>query len=117
MPITQFIMQNLPSLAVKTTDLSDYAGLMSGLLGYRITKDDYYKVGERIFNFERLLNSREGITRADDKLPARLLTEVREDGWPPIELDSMLEKYYQLRGWDEMGHPTPSVLDRLEIPH
>jgi aldehyde:ferredoxin oxidoreductase len=117
LPIMQFIMQNLPAIAVKTTDLSDYAGLMSGLLGYKITKGDYYEIGERIFNLERLMNCREGITRADDKLPARLLTEVREDGWPSIELDSMLEKYYQLRGWDERGHPTPGVLDRLNIPH
>ncbi|MEA3471221.1 MAG: aldehyde ferredoxin oxidoreductase C-terminal domain-containing protein, partial [Thermodesulfobacteriota bacterium] len=74
-------------------------------------------IGERIFNLERLLNCREGITRADDKLPARLLNEVREDGWPSIELDTMLEKYYHLRGWDEAGHPTPDVLNRLEISH
>ncbi|MBN2284732.1 MAG: aldehyde ferredoxin oxidoreductase family protein [Deltaproteobacteria bacterium] len=115
LPIMQFIMRNLPAIAVKTTDLSDYAALMSGLLGYRISKSEYYEIGERIFNLERLMNCREGINRADDTLPPRLLNEVREDGWPSIELESMLDSYYHLRGWDPTGHPTQAVLDRLGI--
>ena len=116
LPIMKFIMQNLPAIAVKTTDLSDYAGLMSGLLGYKITKGDYYEIGERIFNLERLMNCREGISRKDDTLPDRILTEVREDGWPSIELDPMLDKYYKLRGWDKTGYPGSSVLEKLGIP-
>ena len=53
-------------------------------------------------------NLREGITRADDTLPPRLLTEAINDGQSIIirdELELMLDDYYRLRGWDENGVP------------
>ncbi len=108
-------MRNLPKIAVSTTDLSDYCAIMSGLLGYKITRKEFYKAGERIFNLERLMNCQEGITRKDDTLPMRLLKEVREDGAPPIELNKMLDEYYNLRGWNTNGYPEKELLDRLEI--
>ncbi len=114
-PILRLFMRNLPSLAVATSDLSDYCGLLSGLLGYEIKRRELYEIGERIFNLERHMNCREGITRADDTLPRRILKEVREDGWPPVELEKMLDKYYRLRGWDEEGIPRPDTLGRLGI--
>ncbi len=48
-------------------------------------------------------------------LPRRMLEDVGENGWAPIELDKMLKKYYKLRGWDEDGQPGEKVLDRLGI--
>jgi aldehyde:ferredoxin oxidoreductase len=115
MPLMRLLMRNLPSIAVNTTDLSDYCALMSGLLGYRIKRNEFYEIGERIFNLERYMNCREGIGRSDDKLPDRILKEVREDGWPPVELEKMLDQYYALRGWDNSGRPKPEVLERFGI--
>lgn len=115
MPILRLFMRNLPALAVNATDISDYSRLLSGLLGFRISKKDFLNAGERIFNLERMLNNREGIDRKDDNLPDRLLTEQRDPGEPPLELEKMLDKYYRLRGWDHQGRPTPKVLRRLEI--
>jgi aldehyde:ferredoxin oxidoreductase len=114
--IMRLLMRNLPGVAVATTDLSDYSALLSGIMGYPITQKDFYAMGERIFNLERLMNTREGIGRADDTLPDRILKEVREDGWPAIELEKMLLKYYKLRGWDPSGQPLHSELKRLKIP-
>ena len=111
----RLLMRNLPAISVATTDLSDYAAVLSGIMGYTISQKDFYRIGERIFNLERLMNNREGIGRADDTLPNRILKEVHEDGWAPVELDKMLLKYYQLRGWDPSGRPLPSVLEKLEI--
>jgi len=111
----RLLMRNLPAISVATTDLSDYAAVLSGIMGYNISQKDFYRLGERIFNLERLMNNREGIGRADDTLPNRILKEVREDGWSPVELDKMLLKYYKLRGWDSSGRPMPSVLEKLEI--
>jgi aldehyde:ferredoxin oxidoreductase len=108
-------MRNIPSLAVATTDLSDYSALLSGLMGYKIKQKEFYKIGERIFNLERLMNCREGISRADDTLPRRMLEEAGEAGWALVPLDRMLKKYYRLRGWDENGHPKADVLERLGI--
>ena len=113
--IMRLLMRNLPAVSVATIDLSDYAAVLSGGMGYHITQKQFYAIGKRIFNLERLMNVREGIGRADDTLPDRILNEVREDGWPAIELGKMLLKYYKLREWDPSGKPLPSVLERLEI--
>lgn len=115
--IMRLLMRNIPSIAIATTDLSDYAAILSGIMGYKVSQKDFAVIGERIFNLERLMNCREGIRRADDTLPSRILKEVREDGWPPIELGKMLDDYYKLRGWDANGYPRPEVLERLEIQH
>jgi aldehyde:ferredoxin oxidoreductase len=108
-PITlmRLLMRYLPAIAVATADLSDYAALLSGIMGYKVTSKDFCTAGERTFNLERYMNCREGITRADDTLPDRILNEVREDGWPGIELEKMLSRYYELRGWDKDGRPAP----------
>ena len=113
--VMRLLMRNIPAVAIATTDLSDYAAVLSGLMGYKISQKDFILTGERIFNLERLMNCREGIRRADDTLPERILKEVREDGCPPVELEKMLVKYYRLRGWDQSGQPIPSVLEKLGI--
>jgi aldehyde:ferredoxin oxidoreductase len=115
-PILRFFMQNFPSLAVATTDLSDYCGLLSGLLGRDIKRKQFYEIGERIFNLERHMNVREGIRRSDDSLPPRFLRDVGQQEWAPVELEKMLDQYYRLRGWDENGIPQSETLERLKIP-
>lgn len=113
--IMRLLMRNIPSFAIATTDLSDYAAVLSGIIGYNVSQKDFSLIGERIFNLERLMNCREGIRRKDDTLPNRILKEVREDGFPPIELEKMLAQYYRLRGWDQTGQPMSSVLEKLSI--
>jgi aldehyde:ferredoxin oxidoreductase len=113
--LMRLLMRNIPAISVATTDLSDYAAILSGLMGYKISQKEFYRIGERIFNLERLMNNREGIRRSDDTLPKRILKEVREDGGPTIELEKMLQKYYQLRGWNPSGQPRRSVLQKLDI--
>jgi aldehyde:ferredoxin oxidoreductase len=72
-------------------------------------------------NLERLFIAREGITRADDTLPARFLEEPVPEGCGPstgsvLELDEMLDEYYQARGWDvATGLPTKEKLEELGL--
>ncbi len=113
--IMRLLMRNLPSVAVATTDLSDYAAVLSGIMGTKFSQKSFYRIGERIFNLERLMNINEGIRRDDDTLPVRILKEVREDGQAPIQLEKMLGKYYQLRQWDSSGRPKQSLLKKLNI--
>ena len=108
-------MRNLPGVAVATTDLSDYAAILSAITGSRFSQKGFYTIGERIFNLERMMNIREGIRRADDTLPDRILKEAREDGQTPIRLEKMLSTYYRLRGWDRSGRPRQSLLQKLDI--
>ena len=59
-----------------------------------------------------------GITRVDDTLPQRFLTEPRPSGMAEgvlPDLDAMLEEYYRLRDWTPEGTPSPQRLAALEL--
>ena len=94
--------------------------LVAHCLGRDFTYDDLMRVGERAYNLARVFNVREGVTRADDTLPPRLLEEPLTEG-PAAgkvneNLPAMLDKYYELRGWDKAtGKPTPEKLKELGL--
>jgi aldehyde:ferredoxin oxidoreductase len=76
------------------------------------------QVGERIWNIQKLFNMKQGYTRADDTLPARLLNEPLKEGAPAgrvWEREPLLGEYYKERGWDAQGIPTPQTLSRLGL--
>jgi len=77
----------------------------------------YIQIGERGYTMERLINTRFGITAANDSLPKRL-TDVPQDPSNPktkIPLETMKKTYYAARGWDKNGIPTEATLRRLKI--
>jgi aldehyde:ferredoxin oxidoreductase len=63
------------------------------------------------------MNTREGISKKDDTLPQRFLTEGRkcDAEQRTVALEPMLEKYYNLRGYDADGIPKKRTLERLGI--
>ncbi|MFW9894656.1 MAG: aldehyde ferredoxin oxidoreductase family protein, partial [Candidatus Thorarchaeota archaeon] len=97
----------------------DWASLIQKLLGYPFTVEDFAKTGERLYNLARVYNVREGITRADDTLPARLLEEPMPEGpaqGQVVNLEPLLDAYYEYRGWDkETGKPTKEKLKELGL--
>ena len=96
----------------------DWASLISKLLGYEYTEADFRKTGERIFNLAKIYNIREGLTRADDTLPDRLLNEPMPEGpakGQTVNLDILLDAYYEIRGWDKNGIPTKEKLKELGL--
>jgi aldehyde:ferredoxin oxidoreductase len=98
-----------------------YAGLVSAVTGWDMDAPELERVGERIVNLERLFNVREGVRRADDVLPWKVMHEPIPAGpsagmhCPPAELSAMLDAYYALRGWDADGVPTPERLRALGL--
>ncbi len=102
-------------------------------LGMAITGEGLLEIGERIVNLERLYNVREGLGRADDRLPRRfseplpLLTSETDPATGETRLgaqltvgqlfdfEAMLDRYYHLRGWDAQGRPTEATLTRLGL--
>ena len=101
-------------------DSQEWVELVEHCLGREFTSDDMVKVGETAYNIARIFNIREGVTRADDTLPPRLLEEPLPEG--PAKgkvnenLPAMLDKYYELRGWDKAtGKPTPEKLRELGL--
>ncbi|MDP1656491.1 MAG: aldehyde ferredoxin oxidoreductase family protein [Hylemonella sp.] len=98
--------------------LADLAPQLQGAIGEQYTTEELEKIGERIWNMEREFNNRAGLTKADDSLPKRLLTEPAKTG--PAkgrvnELAKMLPKYYEVRGWDTEGRPTVATKKRLGL--
>jgi aldehyde:ferredoxin oxidoreductase len=96
----------------------EYAAMISTLTGVPYTTEDYLRAGERIWNLERQFNLRAGFTKADDALPVRLTTQPIRTGPAKGELShvpEMLPEYYELRGWDAEGRPTPERLKQLHL--
>ncbi|MDP3699395.1 MAG: aldehyde ferredoxin oxidoreductase family protein [Hylemonella sp.] len=98
--------------------LADLAPQLQGAIGEQYTTEELAKIGERIWNMEREFNNRAGLTKADDSLPKRLLTEPAKTGpakGKVSELAKMLPKYYEVRGWDPEGRPTADTKKRLGL--
>lgn len=91
---------------------------VSESLGIRIGPEQASKIGERIWNLERVYNLRAGLTKKDDALPPRMLGEPLGEGMSAghgVPLDPMLADYYRLRGWDAEGRPTSEKLAALRV--
>jgi aldehyde:ferredoxin oxidoreductase len=94
------------------------AHLVNAALGWDWNVEDLLHTGERLVNLKRLINLRLGITHADDTLPRRFLAEPRPSGGAAgvlPDLDSMLEAYYQARGWTQDGVPALETLSALGL--
>jgi aldehyde:ferredoxin oxidoreductase len=95
--------------------------LLSCVMGREISSAELEKAGERIWNLLRLFNVREGFKAADDSLPKRFFQDALRSGIPagrvlPREqFEAMLSEYYNLRGWDSKGVPTPEKLKELDM--
>jgi aldehyde:ferredoxin oxidoreductase len=113
----------------------DVAPGLTAILDEPLTGEDLLQVGERIVNLERLYNVRQGLSRADDRLPGRFLDEEvplfgferdpktgsMQQSPEPIghaqiyDFEAMLDRYYDLRGWSHDGIPTAATLQRLGL--
>ena len=116
-PILGLLMQYLPQVAMPLVDFSIYKGLWNTVTGLHLSGRAFIKAGERIQVLERYMNTREGITSADDTLPGRLLNEGRlsDPKKRTVHLEKMLPQYYELRGYDPNGIPTDTTLKKLSI--
>lgn len=96
----------------------DLAQLYSAATGFECDEKEFLKIGERIWNMEKLFNLKAGLTRKDDTLPPRILHEPVVTGPSKGEvedLDRMLGEYYSLRGWGEDSVPTKERLQELGL--
>jgi len=106
-----------------------YAGLtpddiskeLSTLTGWNINGKELLKIGERVYNLQRMFNVREGVSRKDDEIPERI-KQIPEFGKysniPKCTINDyelMLKEYYEARGWDENGVPKADKLAELGL--
>ena len=94
------------------------ARMMTAITGIEFVPQNLHKVGERIWNLERLYNLREGFIRKDDTLPKRMMEEPLKDGPAKgrvVNLIPQLEEYYRYRSWDSEGVPSKAKLKQLGL--
>lgn len=102
--------------------LDEMAELVAAVTGWETSGHEIMRFGERRNHLMRVYNLREGLTAADDTLPDRFFDDpIREGEWAGTRLDrerftECVRLYYQMMGWDELGHPLPATLidHRLE---
>jgi len=98
--------------------MEDIAPQLDGACEGNWTAEKLLEVGERIWNLERDFNLAAGVDGSEDRLPERLVKEAAATG--PAKgkvnrLADMLPEYYQERGWDKNGVPTPETRSRLGL--
>jgi len=90
----------------------EYSKLLSSVTGIKYKSEDILKVGERIYNLERLFNVKAGIDGKYDTLPPRIFTG--KNALNKEVFQEMLNEYYEFRGWVR-GVPTKEKLKSLGI--
>ncbi|MCG2750344.1 MAG: aldehyde ferredoxin oxidoreductase family protein [Desulfobacteraceae bacterium] len=75
--------------------------------GISADKSLLMKIASNVSDLVRRFNIREGLTKADDRLPSHLYRKMEKTGAEikEADLDRMVQDYYRLRGWDEDGVP------------
>jgi aldehyde:ferredoxin oxidoreductase len=106
------------------------ADLYTAITGLETTPQQLMKVAERSWNLGKLLNTRAGFGREDDRPPAAWFEPLKKGDQEqymtdyfqtarltPQDVDRLLDDYYDERGWDkETGNPTQDKLRELELP-
>jgi aldehyde:ferredoxin oxidoreductase len=112
----------LEGIALKPLRPRHFHRMLGAATGWKVSIEELERIGERIWNLERLFNVREGKGRQDDLPPRRLLEEPISTGPAKGErldkesFEQMLTEYYLLRGWDpQTGIPTPEKLRELGL--
>lgn len=95
--------------------LEDLSGLFNAATGYELGASKLESCGERILTLERMFNIREGLTREDDMIPMSYLHVDKSDSDKLADFNTMVDRYYQLRGWDQRGIPTEKTLKELKL--
>jgi aldehyde:ferredoxin oxidoreductase len=101
--------------------VEEFSDLLYRAFGEQFSTQDLWDVGERICTLERMILLGNGLTRDDDTLPPRYFDEPIPEGPAKGEVidrsrfSEILEEYYELHGWNRLGVPTQSTLDRLGL--
>ncbi|OGP51819.1 MAG: hypothetical protein A2Y79_01250 [Deltaproteobacteria bacterium RBG_13_43_22] len=87
--------------------------------GLNMDMEGLLKAGERIFQLQRALSCKLGISSKDDVLPDLILRPIPDggqEGHVP-DMEKMLPEYYKIRDWNNIsGKPSRKRLQSLNMP-
>jgi aldehyde:ferredoxin oxidoreductase len=106
-------------------EVDNYTDLYSVITGKKMTWDELLAVSERVWTLTRMISAREikNFGRKLDYPPPRFYEEPTPSGPNKghfislEELDTLLDAYYDARGWDQNGIPTQETLERVGLNH
>ena len=110
------------STAAYGVNPDNMARLYAAATGIEMSEEEMMLTGRRVCNLEKAFNVTRGATREYDNLAWRLMNEGAASG--PLkgeknsqeELDGMLDRYYELHGWDnKTSWPTRETLEMLKL--
>jgi aldehyde:ferredoxin oxidoreductase len=122
--LVAFIHKHPGLLSVNLPAVVPYPYVYKLITGNKMNIGKFVQTGERLYNLERLVNIRQGLTNGDT-LPKRLTEEPQKETIgevistankkSTVQLETMLKKYYRIRRWDKQGIPTDKLLRKLRI--
>src|SRR5437867_3822960 len=91
--------------------------ILKAVTGWDITPEEMVTTAHRGLTLARLFNLREGMSRADDRLPARFSDPLpKHAGLTREQQDKVVTDYYVEQGWDSAtGVPTAETIRALEL--
>lgn len=107
-------------LSVGLLGFEEFIELIEAVTGMKLSIEEMLEIGERIYTTERLFLTREGISRKDDTVPEKFFkpwthgpkagTKIENE---PFE--KLLDRYYELHGWDQNGIPKSESVKKLGL--
>ena len=93
--------------------------MIKAATGWDVDMEGLLKAGERIFQLQRALSCKLGITAEDDLLPELIMRPIPDggqEGHVP-DMEKMLPEYYEIRDWNGVtGKPSKKRLESLDMP-
>jgi aldehyde:ferredoxin oxidoreductase len=91
--------------------------ILKTVTGWDITPEEMVTTAHRGLTLARLFNLREGMSRADDRLPAHFSDPLpKHAGLTREQQDKIVTDYYVEQGWDPAtGVPTADTIRALEL--
>lgn len=88
--------------------------------GWKLSPDDYFKIGERILSLRKAFNVREGIKAKDAKMHGRGFGDPPLKKGPhknvTIDMDSLQKGLFEVMSWDSVtGGPTKDKIKELGL--
>jgi aldehyde:ferredoxin oxidoreductase len=81
---------------------------------------DLFFIGERLVNLEKLFNLRHSSDFHADTLPDLFIKQPLTEGPAKglkVNLEPMVQNFYNCMGWDDKGVPTSDTLRKLGLDH
>lgn len=104
----------------KLLGYDEFSEMIRLAVGLDKTSKELRDIGRSVIDLERLINQKEGLTRADDTLPRRYFDDPMPLGTTKghridrKQFADLLDRYYRLRGWDNEGNLSPERTTEIQ---